>query len=541
MGPKLANEIKDVGVTSAEQYCGERNSDSLSLGTVDKKEIIDIVKKCLNKTSLDGDDIDMALIKKVIDGIATPLCHICNLSFEAGIFPAKMKIAKVIPLFKAGDKHNFTNYRPVSLLSQFSKILEKLYVERLDTFIDKHNILMDSQYGFRSSRSTSMALMELVEEITGCVDSKKYGVGIFIDLKKAFDTIDHEILIKKMDIYGVRGVAHKWLQSYIQNRKQYVQLGSHKSTCSNITFGVPQGSVLGPKLFILYINDIVKVSDVLKFIVFADDTNIFCSGEDLQQVLDVVKYEMLKLKCWFNSNKLSLNLNKTKFMIFGNRKINTTVYMEIDNIEVERVYEIKFLGVLIDHKLCWKPHIKYLCSKIARSIGIMGKTRHILNQKTLHTLYCALIVPFLSYCVEVWGNTYKSTLCRICTLQKRVMRIVHNTEYREHTNNLFLKSHTLKFPELVNFKTAQIMFKAWKDLLPRNIQRLFNKRDDTYDLRGKLNLKHPTIRTTMKSMCISVCGVRIWNDIDEEIKMCNDITNFKFKYKLYLIDKYVEL
>ena len=177
-----------------------------------------------------------------------------------------MKVAKVIPIFKGNDKQIFTNYRPISLLPQFSKILEKLFNVRLDNFIERHSILSNSQYGFRPNMSTSLALLELTEEITSALDKKKSSIGDFIDLKKAFDTIDHTLLLEKLRHYGVRGVANDWLSSYLENRLQYVSFGDTDSTLRNVICGVPQGSILGPKLFILYINDICNVSPVLKFI-----------------------------------------------------------------------------------------------------------------------------------------------------------------------------------------------------------------------------------------------------------------------------------
>ena len=166
----------------------------------------------------------MSMVKQIINQIVRPLVHICNVSFQTGVFPDKMKIAKVVPLFKSGEKNVFTNYRPISLLPQFSTILEKLYNERMDTFLNKHDILSPSQYGFRSIMSTSHALLELVEEITSSLDNNKYSVGIFIDLKKAFDTIDHDnILANKLYFYGVRGIAHKWVLSYLEDRKQFIE------------------------------------------------------------------------------------------------------------------------------------------------------------------------------------------------------------------------------------------------------------------------------------------------------------------------------
>ena len=318
VGPNLARKIPDPLLPEDwNDNLIVRNPSSMFLTAVEEKEIIDMVNKCKYKTSTDSNEIDMKVVKKVIEGISEPLTYICNLSFKTGKFPNNMKIAKVVPLYKTGDRHHFTNYRPVSLLPQFSKILEKLFNNRLDKFINKHKLLSDSQYGFRANSSTSLALTESIEEITNAIDHKLHSVGIFIDLKKAFDTINHNILINKLERYGIRGLVLHWVRSYLSNRKQFVKLGDYCSSCLDIVCGVPQGSVLGPKLFILYINDICKVSKLLKLVLFADDTNIFCSGDDLAELLKDLTEEIIKLKNWFDYNKLSLNLAKTKIMLFG--------------------------------------------------------------------------------------------------------------------------------------------------------------------------------------------------------------------------------
>uniref|UniRef100_A0A3Q3EDH9 Reverse transcriptase domain-containing protein n=1 Tax=Labrus bergylta TaxID=56723 RepID=A0A3Q3EDH9_9LABR len=479
----------------------------------------------------------MRIVKQVIQGIAKPLTHICNLSFKTGKFPRKMKIAKVIPLYKTGDKHHFTNYRPVSLLPQFSKILKKLFADRLNKFINKHNLLTDSQYGFRPNRSTSLAVIELIEKITNSLDQKNYAAGVFIDLKKAFDTINHNRLINKLERYGIRGVILNWLRSYLHNRQQFVKLGEYTSSCLDIACGVPQGSVLGPIIFILYINDICKTSNILQFVLFADDTNIFCTGEDLQQLLELITSEMSKLKRWFDNNKLSLNLSKTKIM-FGNCKLNNDVNVKIDGVNIERVYVNKFLGVTIDHKLCWKPHIKHVKSKLSRSISVLCKAKHILDHKSLHILYCSMILPYLNYCVEVWGTTYKSSLLPLVTLEKRAIRTINKAEYYDHTNLLFLHSRTIKFIDLVDYQVAQIMFKARNKLLPGNIHELFFDREGGYNLREKLNFKMLAVRTTLKSQCISIGGVKLWNGMNTELKHCPNMIQFKNMYKAMIFKRY---
>ena len=292
------------------------------------------------------------------------------------------------------------------LLSQFSKILEKIFHNRMMSFIEEKNILYESQYGFRKNMSTSLAILELVENITTSIDDCKSTVGIFIDLKKDFDTVDHDILIKKLDHYGIRGVANKWICSYLMNRSQYVCINDTRSECMNVTCGVPQGSILGPALFILYINDMCNVSMLMKsIIVFADDTNLFYSGDNLSQVCETVSTELGKLHSWFQVNKLSLNIAKTNFMIFGNKQCEDNHGMNI-----ERVYVTKFLGVHIDSHLNWCEHITHIKSKISKKVSIIRRVKHLLINSALYSLYSTLVMPYLNYCCDIWGNTYKSRI-----------------------------------------------------------------------------------------------------------------------------------
>ena len=276
---------------------------SMFLEPVTEQEILNIVKLFKNKHSRGHDGIPMFLLKNVIHNILKPLSYICNLSLKNGIFPEDMKMAKVIPLYKKEDPMIFSNYRPVSLLTQFSKILEKIFNNRLTKFITINNVLYDGQYGFRHNHSTELAVLEMIEKITNAIDNKMISIGIFIDLKKAFDTINHDILVQKLSNYGLRGVASKWISSYLENRSQFVSYNNVNSDIQNINCGIPQGSISGPSLFILYIND-------LKFIFFADDTNIFYEGVNHIGMQKTVNDELKKVNVWFMVNGLSLNVKK---------------------------------------------------------------------------------------------------------------------------------------------------------------------------------------------------------------------------------------
>uniref|UniRef100_A0A8C6MDJ7 Reverse transcriptase domain-containing protein n=1 Tax=Nothobranchius furzeri TaxID=105023 RepID=A0A8C6MDJ7_NOTFU len=361
----------------------------------------------------------MRLLKDIINHIVTPLTYICNLSFCTGVFPSKMKTAKVIPIYKNGSKHLFKNYRPISLLSQFSKILEKLFVTRLDDFVKKCNLLNEQQFGFRSNRSTLMAVMALTEDITTAVEENKYTLGVFIDLSKAFDVIDHTLLLQKLQRYGIRGTAYAWVASYLSERDQFVHINNVDSRKEFITHGVPQGSILGPKLFIMYINDVCAVLDKVNCLLYADDTSLYCSGDDLNKLVDLVEKELAVLKGWFDRNKLSMNVTKTKFIIFGNRKITNEIIIKINGIVIEQVHTYKFLGITIDEKLSWKPHIDDIKLKISKNIGLMSRMRFVLNIKSLQILYNSFILPYLSYGVEIWGNNYRANIYPIYLLQKR--------------------------------------------------------------------------------------------------------------------------
>ena len=323
IGRNFASKIPDSKY-SPERFLKGNYPHSLFLQPTDSEEIRKIIFGLKNKKSYGIDGISSHIFKNFALELAVPISDIFNMSILNGIVPDIMKIAKVIPVYKSkGDAKLFTNYRPISLLPVLSKLLEKVVHKRLYSYLIKHQILYESQYGFRESHSTTNAISELTSHILENFDKRKMTLSVFLDLSKAFDTIDHNILLKKLDHYGIRGVSHEWFRSYLQNRQQYVKYKSFNSVSLNVDCGVPQGSVLGPLLFILYTNDLPNCLSQTKGILFADDTTIYVSGDNKRSMFNDMRSDLEELIEWFRANKLLLNISKNQLSPFHTTKAKT--------------------------------------------------------------------------------------------------------------------------------------------------------------------------------------------------------------------------
>ena len=276
----------------------------------------------------------MRVIKHSFHLISAPLANIINLSLQKGIFPDKLKIAKVIPIYKADDPSHFTNYRPISLLSNFSKFFEKVMYNRMIEFAEQYNILYRCQFGFRKNYSTSHALIHLITRISSATDQRETIVGVFLDLSKVFDTLDDQILFTKLEHYGIRDVALQWIKSYFSCRQQFVQINQTCSSMQTIKCGVPQGSILGPLFFILYINDLPKASKLTELLLFADDTSIFFSHSNPNYLENVLNNELLNTDVWLKCNKLSVNFKKTNCVTFSPSKGKLNQSFSLSLLEV---------------------------------------------------------------------------------------------------------------------------------------------------------------------------------------------------------------
>ena len=479
VGPTLASKIITDGI-SHRNFLTESLQTSFFLEPTTTNEIKAVISK-LKDGAPGRDGILPKHLKCISESIAYPLSKIANLSFEQGVFPTELKIAIVSPLYKAKDPMFFNNYRPISLLSVFSKILERLMYNRLLKFIDKNNLFNEFQFAFRNNHSTFMALIILVENLVTALDNGNCAVGLFLDFQKAFDTVDHCILLDKLSFYGVRGIAHDWFYSYLSNRSQSVNYNDHESDLKMMKCGVPQGSILGPLLFLIYINDLPSVSKYFMPILFADDTNLFCTGPNLHDIVCQINQEIKIIYSWVKANKLSLNIDKTNFMLFTPKRFSRSMdVLLIDGKRIMEVSETKFLGVIIDNKLNWKPHIRYVCTKVAKGIGIILKARKVFNHETLSTLYYTFVYPYLNYCIHVWGRAYNTHLKDLCVLQNKTIRIINGIPPRTNVDHLYIQQNILSVNRLYYYNIGIFMYKFSNSMLPEMFDSFFSRIEDTH-------------------------------------------------------------
>jgi len=543
IGPNLAKNIPEIPNRSITDTLPQSVKNSIFLSPCTSAEILNIVATLKNSKGLGVDGFSTPVIKQVIMSILSPLTVICNKSLDSGIFPDSMKSAKVIPVYKSDDKLLVSNYRPISVLPIFSKILEKIVYSRLESFIAKHNIFCENQFGFREKHSTYMALLNIIDQITEQLDSKAFSLGIFIDLSKAFDTIDHKILLTKLEIYGVRGIALNWFRSYLSNRTQLVEIDGNPSSLRKITCGVPQGSILGPLLFILYVNDIVRVSSIMKCILFADDTNLLLNDTNLNNLIKNANIEIQKISDWLKINKLSLNIKKTHFILFHfhQRKLIQNLSIRIDDCELERVSHTKFLGIILHENLSWKKHVSVLANKINKNIGILKVLQSKLPISALFMLYNTLIYPYLQYCNIAWASKVTTHIDSLNILQRKALRVVCKANWQAHSTPLFYSLHTLKLSDINKLQTGCFMYNAINNLLPSLFSGYFtlNINVHHYFTRQSKNIHQTSIRTSLRKFNIKNFGTSLWNSLPIMLKNKPSIHSFKAAYKQFLLSSYV--
>ena len=532
----LAQNVPQSSI-SFETYLPEPVQFSFYLYPTTQIEIKSVIKE-LKKSSPGHDDIDIRVIKECCDEISPFLEYIINKSFRIGCFPSQLEIAQVVTVHKKGDKLDNKNYRPISILPAISKIFEKIMAIRLLNYLTCHSLLTNCQFGFRPKYSTELALHKITQQIYNAIDNKKIHVNIFCDLAKAFDTIPHSILLTKLFAYGIRGPAHQCFASYLRHRKQYVKYNNAVSKPRDITTGVPQGSILGPLLFLVFINDLPRSSNDLEFLIFADDTAISVEGHDSRQVQHTIDTELPQVHSWLISNKLTLNINKTHYMVTHPSRAKSSIRIKINNIELEEVKETKFLGVTIDNNLHWKSQIQDIKVKISKIVGVIHKVKKQMDRESLKQIYMSLMYPHLLYCSSVWGGAYQTCLQDLFVTQKKAVRAITNSQKYEHTNPLFHQYNLLKLQDIISMQTLLFVYNAITTC-PLSIDYRYVSRSIETRRSQAMDLLLPRCRTSHAQQSVLVRGVKLWNKLPINAKKANSKATFKKLVGKELTNNYV--
>jgi Reverse transcriptase (RNA-dependent DNA polymerase) len=487
----------------------------------------------LNNNAAPGHDGITARVLKCLKHEITPLMtHLTKKIFDKGIYPKAFKLAVVTPIHKNGSEFNVDNYRPISVLPILNKVVERLIHSQLTNFVDKrHKLLYTHQFGFRSNCGTDNAAIELANIILKEVDRNKRVSVVFMDLKKAFDIVDHKILSKVLDSQGIRGKALNLIENYLSDREQIVKVGDQKSTKRKITTGVVQGSCLGPLLYLLFFNAIGSLKLKGKLFLFADDAalvNIHDSTDE--EALRTMSADMKTILEFLSSRRIIINQSKTNFMFFGTKNERKRFPHQLQitkNISIQRATSARYLGLIIDEELKWKQHVSHLNSKLSATGGMLWKLR-ILPKKTKKLLYDALFHSALSFMCQIWGTASYNTLNTTQATQNRTLRNVYEIPKETSRIHMYMNDVGTHLPVrgIATLNTLVHTYKIVNHITHSNIQ-LKETSTRRKSKRRANELTYSHANTTKGELAFEHLGPRLFNALPQEIKRCHHHHAFK--------------
>ena len=552
VGEKFAAKIP-APTKSAHDYLKllQNSQSSLFLNPTDVKEIITLVSQLPNKSSSGHNNISNILLKKLIHQIAPVLVEVFNKSMTMGEFPTVMKLAEVVPLYKSKESFLETNYRPISLLTTMSKILEKIMYRRIYSFLQNTGQIYENQYGFRANHSCEHAIGQVVGTLIKNIENRLYSACILLDLSKAFDTIEHQILLQKLEVYGIRGNALVWFDSYLSNRKLRVKcrtISNTKETKSDeypVNYGTPQGSCLGPLIFLIFVNDLHLHLQHSECVQFADDTTLVFTHRNLNYLHFSIESELTCIQDWFNANKLTLNIEKSSYLLYHNQKQLVPHFkIKLNGVEIPRVKHAKLLGVWLDDKLKWDIHVNKLANKLKCSMGMLRCSKNLLSVKAKKLLYFGQIHSNLSYSICIWGTMLQNDLAqKLSKIQNNVVKLIDSTSKVE---DLYQKHRILKFDDLVKVKQCKLGYKLCHGLLPKAMvsnmtkdhQNEFLAKDHRYSMRNKAIPNLPKVLGKKYRASFLYNSIKLYSKLDDRLKSAQSLITFAKRCKgLHFVDK----
>ena len=489
------------------------------------------------------DHMSNKMLKICREPLLKPLAHLCSLSLRLGYMPPEWKRAKIIPIFKKGDTAEASNYRPISLLSTFSKVIEKVVSNRIYAHFNKWNLFTPLQFGFRSRSNCENLLIKFTSYIAEAKNNNESALAILVDFAKAFDTVCFDILIKKLKYYKV---PTKWIESYLKGRTQFVQIGNETSKHDIITCGVPQGSILSALLFLIYVNCLPNSCD-LTAILFADDTTLLMKGKDINVLFTIANLQLKSFEQWCYCNRLSLAPSKTRFLIFSNSKIDSTPDLYLMNQQVKRVHEngdeksFKLVGVQIQEDMSWKLHTEYIRKKVLGILFMMKNSKHMIPARVKKMLFSSLVQSVIHYALPIWGGASKQIIDPLVRIEKRAIRLANNAHYIKHTDPMFGALGVLKLTDMYKILCARTAVKFLQNTLPEGNMDCFKERMIVRNIRSLNNIREICIPKDKSGKTHRLCTFQIptiWNkNVPFDIKNFEELS-LVATYKKIFIDEY---
>ena len=524
---------------NAASYLNDRVHQSFFIRPITPTEIIDTIDDLKDN----GNKVN-SVATSVLQGskeIITPiLCHLINLFVQQGYFPDNLKTGCITPIFKKGDREKVNNYRPVCSLSPLSKIIEKVINNRMVEYLDNFNLFSKTQYGFRKNMGTEDALVNYIDFLQKGLNDSKDIISVFLDLSKAFDVIDHKILAMKLEYYGFRGKFKDFLLSFIKDRKYFVNINGKNSETKTVNIGVPQGSTLGPLLFLIYINDMDSCSDKITLSQFADDSTITHVTNNIIEAIHTIEEEFDKILEWLAANKLIINLDKTHLMLFTNKKPRPkSISINAKGQTINEITETKFLGVILDNALNWNAHIQYISKKISKSVSLLKMLKFTFPTRILKSLYYSFVYPYFNYCNLIWGGAADTHIKPLVQLQKKCTRIISKVGYLDHTEPLFSELKLLNIEQIYNLNCSKFIFCSENKIKYTEFSDRIrtNGSYHRYPTSTRNELRNPLIRKTRFKKSFFNHGINMMKILPDNIKYAKSLSTFKRKIKDYTLRK----
>ena len=528
----------------------QRECELTQFKMVTESELGKILIKMKNKSDTDG-NISSITMKLAFKCIGDYLIRIYNNLLMQGLCPDEWKVSTIVPIPKVKIVNKYEDLRPINMLPEYEKILERVVKQQVVWYLENNSIITDCQYGFREQKSCELAIQNAVCSWKQDISiGKKIGV-IFIDLKRAFETIDRVRLVQKMEKYGIKGTVKTWFERYLSNRRQKVKCGKHMSEEIGVECGVPQGSVLGPLLFLIYINDILQVRlDGCHMKLFADDLIVYSSSDSVGNIKTILKKQMRLVEKWLNVNKLKLNIKKTKFLLLhGKRNTahlknetsvqNVESMIEVSGVPIEEVNEMKYLGVVLDRTMSLKEHVNYIVKKVGKKIGYLKRVGKYLTAYTRATVYRTIVSPHYEYCCTLLLNVSATDQAKLQRTQNRAMRIILECSRFTSVKEMLDSLCFLSIKERVYYNVCVLIHKIKEGKLCNGLYaRVVNVCDvHTYGTRQQGCVYIASRRTREGQKDLMYDGLKAYNGLPQYVKGETNLKSFKREVANYVKEK----